>query len=367
MVKRRSTSESRRPFGEVGSILLDAALAFGVRTAVKVFAGDSDPKPRSAVQTKGVSGGVGRTDALPVGATTQPVDLKMDGAGIVFTAKRVWNEIGKDRVLSVAGGLTFFGLLALFPAITALVSIFGLFAAPQEVAVYLAGFTSILPPEAATILVDQATAISASSSANLSLAAVVALALALWSANGGTKALIEALNVAYGVEEGRSFVRLNVLSLGSTIMGIVLALFLIAGIAVLPKLLQFIWLGSVAETLLLLGRWPAIFALMIGVLALAYRFAPNRKDAVWHWISPGAVFAAGGLVIFSLVFSWYVENFSSYNETYGSLGAVVALMTWMWLSASLVLIGAELNSELDRQTVSAAKKGPVATSANASR
>ena len=300
-------------------------------------------------------------------AGTVPVDRALVGSGILFTAKRVWQEIGKDRVLSVAGGLTFFGLLALFPAITALVSVFGLFADPAQVAGYLGSLTAVLPHDAAAILTDQAKAISAAGSANLSLAAIVALALALWSANGGTKALIESLNVAYGVPEGRGFVRLNVLSLGATIGVIVFALFLIAAVALLPKLLDLVWLGAVTEKLLLLGRWPAIFLLMLGGLALAYRYGPDRKNAAWHWISPGALLAASGLVVFSLVFDWYAQNLGHYNQTYGALGAVVALMTWMWLSAALVLIGAELNSELDRQTLQAPKKGPVAAPGNASR
>lgn len=286
-----------------------------------------------------------------------PTPPRLDGSGLIFTAKRVWVEIGKDRVLSVAGGLTFFALLALFPAITALVSVFGLFADPARVAAYLGNLTAVMPPEAATILVDQAKAISAVSSADLSLAAVVALALALWSANGGTKALIGSLNVAYGVTETRSFLRLTALSLGATLCTIAAGLVVIAVVAVLPGVLSYVWLGGVAETVLLWGRWPAIFAFLLAFLALAYRFGPDREDAEWRWISPGSVLAAVGLVGFSLLFSWYTQNLGNYNETYGSLGAVVALMTWMWLSATLVLVGAELNSELDRQTAAAPTKG----------
>lgn len=296
---------------------------------------------------------------LPI-RLAQPGEPEVDGSGIVYTARRVWAEIGRDRVLSVAGGLTFFALLALFPAITALVSIFGLFADPVQVVDYLATLTSLMPQEAATILVDQARAISAASSANLSLAAIIALALALWSANGGTKALIGSLNVAYGVAEGRSFVRLTAMSLGATVCTIALGLMLIAVVAVLPTVLRYLWLGAFAETLLLWGRWPAIFGFLLVFLALAYRFAPDRVDADWRWISAGSVVAAVGLVGFSLLFSWYAQNLGNYNQTYGALGAVVALMTWMWLSATLVLVGAEVNSELDRQASAARKKGAAA-------
>ena len=336
MGRSRTTGREPQENGRFGTYLLQAAIALGVKSAVRTIA----PSPQKS-EGRGSRSGTG-DDQVADGAEQR-------GSGLWFTVKRVWAEIGNDRVLSVAGGLTFFGLLAIFPAITALVSIFGLFAEPQQVTNYLGSFTSVLPPEAATILLDQAKTISAASSANLSLAVLIALALALWSANGGTKALIEALNVAYGVVESRSFLKLNAFSLVVTILGIILALLLIAGIAVLPALLAFLGLGSFAEGFLLFARWPAIFAIMIGVLALAYRFGPDVKDAVWQWITPGALFAAIGLVIFSLAFSWYVQNLGSYNETYGSLGAVVALMTWMWLSATLVLIGAEVNSELDRQ------------------
>ena len=320
-------------------------------------------RPDDTVQPPAVAMSAG----LATAAYGLPARLRLSARGLIFTARQVWREIGKDRVLSVAGGLTFFALLALFPAITALVSFFGLFADPNRISDHLAAFTAILPPDAAKILVAQAKAISAANSANLSLTAVLALGFALWSANGGTKALIEALNVAYGVPEGRGFVRLNLISLGATFCAILFALGLIGVVAVLPKVLEFVWLGPLTETLLLFGRWPAIFLLVLGLLAVAYRWGPNRKDAPWRWITPGAVLAASGLVVFSLLFNWYVQNVSDFNQTYGSLGAAVALMTWMWMSATLVLVGAELNSELDRQTMLAEKKGPVAAPPNASR
>ncbi len=285
---------------------------------------------------------------------------RFDIPGLLFTGKRVWQEIATDRVLSVAGGLTFFALLALFPAITAIVSIFGLFADPAEVGSYLAGFTSVLPNDSATLLVDQARMISAENPANLSLAAVAGLVFALWSANGGTKALIEALNVAYGVPETRGFVRLHLISLGSTVCGILTALVLIVAVAILPAALNFVWLGGIAGPVLLISRWPAIFLVMLGLLAVIYRWGSNRRDAAWRWITPGAVLASSGLIVFSLLFSWYASNISDLNRTYGSLGAVVALMIWMWMSATVILVGAELNAELDRQTLNAEKKGPVA-------
>ena len=369
-LERRSTIDPLHPRSPrqasarraIPGVILQEAVLITAAWALRQVADALQPRFQNAeAPGVGVPPGSGGAGGL------SPPEPTPEGSGFIFTAKRVWEEIGKDRVLSVAGGLTFFCLLALFPAITALVSVFGLFADPAQVAVKLGSLTSLMPQEAATILIDQAKAISAASSANLSLAAVVALALALWSANGGTKALIEALNVAYGVTEERGFVQLNAFSLGATICAIAIVLGLIVAVAVLPQLLDVIWLGSLTENLLLLGRWPAIFAFMLGFLGLAYRFAPNRRDAAWRWITPGAVLAAIGLLVFSLLFNWYAQNLGNYNQTYGSLGAVVALMTWMWLSATLVLVGAEVNSELDRQAMSAQKKGPAAAPANASR
>lgn len=351
-----------RPSGGVGQLV---AKALVVGTALWAF-NRLIEKPQPSLVAASARGRL-QLDGPPHGGLVQPGDPKLDGAGLWFTIRRVWEETSKDRVLSVAGGLTFFGLLALFPALTALVSIFGLFADPQQVALQLGSFTSLLPHDAALILIDQAKAITQAGPVKLSWALVLALILALWSANGGTKALIEALNVAYGVAEDRSFLRMNALSLISTLGTIATGLVLIAAVALLPKFLDLIWLGAAAENLILLGRWPAIFLIMLGFLAVAYRFAPNRPDARWRWISPGAVLASTGMVAFSLVFNWYAQNLGSYNQTYGSLGAVVALMTWMWLSATLVLVGAELNSELDRQSMAANKKGPAAAPANASR
>lgn len=304
-------------------------------------------------------------DGPPHGGLVARGDANLDGAGLIFTIRRVCEEIAKDRVLSVAGGLTFFCLLALFPALSAIVSVFGLFADPQQVAQDLGSFTALLPHDAAQILMDQARAISAAGPVKLSWAVVLALVLALWSANGGTKALIAALNVAYGVAEDRKFLRRNALSLAATLGAIAAGLVLLAAVALLPRLLDLIWLGALTESLILLGRWPAIFLIMLGFLALSYHFAPNRPEARWRWVTPGAVLAAAGLVAFSLVFDGYVQNLGTFNRTYGALGAVVALMTWMWLSATLVLIGAELNAELDRQSVAANKKGPAAPSAAA--
>lgn len=257
-------------------------------------------------------------------------------------------EIDRDRVLAVAAGVTFYAILAIVPAITALISVFGLVVSPAEVPGILAPVTSLMPEEAGTLIIGQAERISGTANDTLSATALFALLIALWSANGGTKALIEALGIAYDVKETRGFVRLNLVSLGFTLAGIGLVIVLGVLVAALPFLVD--QLGPVGEALILALRWPVILALLLAVLAAIYYWGPDWPVPEWAWITPGAVVAAVGLIAASAGLGWYVSNFGSYDETYGSLAAVVVLMLWIWLSTVMVLLGAEINAELDRRT-----------------
>lgn len=266
-------------------------------------------------------------------------------------------EVDRDRVLAVSAGVTFYAILAIVPAITALISVFGLVLSPAEVPGLLAPVTSLMPAEAATLITAQAERISGTANDTLSLTALIALLIALWSANGGTKALIEALGIAYDVKETRGFVRLNLVSLGFTLAGIGLVIVLGVLVAALPFLVD--QLGPVGEDLILALRWPVILALLLAVLAAIYYWAPNRSDAEWAWITPGAVVASVGLIVASAGLGWYVGNFGRYDETYGSLAAVVVLMLWIWLSTLMVLLGAEINAELDRRSIRRGASVPV--------
>ena len=257
-------------------------------------------------------------------------------------------ETDRDRVIPVAAGVAFYALLSVVPMLTALISVFGLISSPEEVPQQLASVTGVLPAEAATLVTRQATRIAAAANGTLSLTALIALAIALWSANGGTKALIEALGIAYDVKESRGFVRLNLVALGFTLGAIVTVVVLGSAVAALPFILD--WVGGVAQIVVLLLRWPVIFALLLAVLAVLYRWAPNREDVAWVWISPGAVVAAIGIILGSVGLGWYVSNFGNFDETYGSLAAVVILMLWMWLSTVMVLVGAEVNAVLERRS-----------------
>jgi membrane protein len=264
---------------------------------------------------------------------------------------RTYEEMNKDRILAVAAGVTYFGLLALFPAITALVSLYGLFADAATINDHLNALSGFLPGGATEIVGEQVKRINQNSSGTLGFAFFSGLVIALWSANAGMKAMFDALNVAYDEDEKRGFIGLNLRSLAFTVGAMLFILLAIGAIVVIPIVLKFVGLGMVAEWIIWIARWPALL-IAIGVgLAVLYRYGPSRDEVGWTWITPGSLVAAIVWIVASMLFSWYVANFGNYNETYGSLGAVIGFMTWLWLSTTIVLVGAELNAEIEHQTV----------------
>jgi membrane protein len=263
---------------------------------------------------------------------------------------RVYAEISNDRLLAVAAGVVFYGLLALFPAITALVSSYALFADAATIGKHLAFAAALMPQGAYGIVDEQISRIASGGGGQLSLAFLLAMGLALWSANAGMKAMIDALNVIYGENEKRGFIALNLLSLAMTIGGLVLFLLAIGSVIVLP--LVFAWFGieGFGNWAIALLRWPAIMILAAFALAVLYRYGPSPREAQWRRLSAGAVAATLMWIAGSALFSLYLSNFADYNATYGSLGAGIGLMMWLWLTSIAVLIGAELNSEIEHQT-----------------
>jgi membrane protein len=270
---------------------------------------------------------------------------------------RTYEEFNKDRVMSVAAGVTYYALLALFPAIAALVSIYGLFADPGTIQDHLNTLSGVLPSGALDIIREQVTRIASQGGGTLGFGFVFGLGLSLWSSNAGMKAIFDALNIVYGEDEKRSFIKLNLLSLSFTLGAIAFILIALAGIIVLPIVLNFIGLGSGTEWLVSLARWPILLIGVIFGLSLIYRFGPSRDKAEWRWVTPGGIVAAVLWLAVSMLFSWYVANFGSYNETYGSLGAVIGFMTWIWLSTIVVLLGAEINAEMEHQTAKDTTEG----------
>ena len=263
---------------------------------------------------------------------------------------RTYGQIQEDRLLAIAAGVVFFALLALFPAVTAVVSMYGLFAKPSTIAEHLDLMSVVAPQEAVQIIGDQVSRLVAKADATLGFAFVLGLAFAIWSANAGVKAIIDALNVVYEETEKRSFFKLNLVSLAFTVGGVAAVLLAIGAVVVVPLLLDRVGLGSFTERLIEFGRWPALIVAILLGLALLYRYGPSRERAQWKWLSVGSLVATLLWIAGSALFSYYLRNYAHYDATYGSLGTVIGLMMWMWMSTIVVLFGAELNSEIEHQT-----------------
>lgn len=263
---------------------------------------------------------------------------------------RVYEEIQRDRIMAVAAGVVFYGLLAVFPALTALVSSYGLFADASTIGQHLSVLGGMMPEASFKLVEEQITRIAGNSGGKLTAGFLFGLGFALWSANAGMKAVFDALNVTYGEEEKRGFVKLNAVTLAFTFGGIVALLLALSAVVVFPLALAYVGLDEVDPAFVSLLRWPALLALVIFGLALLYRYGPSRNEPQWRWITPGSLFAAVTWVAASLGFSYYLSHFADYNATYGSLGALIGLMMWMWISTLVILTGAEINAEVEHQT-----------------
>jgi membrane protein len=262
--------------------------------------------------------------------------------------RSIREDLTERRIIAIAAGVTFYSLLAIFPAIAALVALYGLIADPATIAQHLDSLTSVVPGGAIDVMREQIGRIAAQSTRTKGLTIFVGLLVSLWSANGGVKALFDALNVVYGLEEKRSFVRLNAISLAFVVGGLAFVLVAIGTVVALPVALHHVGIEEQTKWIVSIGRWPALLVVVGAVLALVYRFGPDRHRARWRWITWGSAFAAVGWLIASLLFSWYAANFGSFNKTYGSLGAVIGFMMWIWISAIVVLMGGELDAVMER-------------------
>ena len=262
--------------------------------------------------------------------------------------KRVAHNVSANRLTTEAAAVTFYGLLAIFPALAALVSLFGLFADPKVVEGEIAGLRSILPDGAMSLLGSELHTLTSSSGKSLGLGAVIGLLTSLWTANAATKSIFGALNAAYGETEQRSFVRLTLVSLALTFSTLLFVILSLACLVALPAALAFIGLGTAAKWLLLVARWPLLLGAVVVLLSGLYALGPSRGAIRWRWLTTGSLMAALLWLVVSALFSWYVAHFGSYNRTYGSLGAVVGFMTWIWLSSTVVLVGAAFDAESER-------------------
>jgi membrane protein len=277
--------------------------------------------------------------------------------------KRVARDVSENQLMTQAAAITFYALLSFFPALAALVSIYGLIADPATIMKQVDALSGVLPGGGQELLTEELKSLTSASNGGLGWGLIVGLATSLWTSNQAMKALFGALNVVHEEHEKRSFFKLTALTLACTAGVVLFMIVALIGVVVVPAVLNFVGLGGVTEVLIKWLRWPVLLLIVGVLLAALYRYGPSRETAKWRWVSYGSAFAAILWVIVSLLFSWYVANFGNYNKTYGSLGAVVGFMTWIWISAMVILMGAELNAELEEHDFAGEGKGPGAMDA----
>jgi membrane protein len=291
---------------------------------------------------------------VPGGRAARPTEIP--AGGWVQVAKRGWREAKADQVPLLAAGVAFYAFLAIFPALIAIVSIYGLFADPSTIANQLNSLTAALPDEAAQIITDQVTALS-SRRQTLGISLILAVLIALWSASAGISNLLTAINVAYDEEEKRGFVKKRLMSLGLTLAAIVFMVIILALVAVLPPLLKAVFgTGALRWVLQILG-WLVMVVLVAAGLAILYRLGPDRDAPRMKWVSVGAVVATFLWLIASIGFSIYTSTFGNYAKTYGVFAGIVVLLFWLWLTMYAILLGAEINAESEQQTIADTTRG----------
>ena len=269
--------------------------------------------------------------------------------GLKDVVWRISGDITKDRILLTAAGVSFYLLLSLVPTLTAFVSIYGLFYDSANVLDHVDLLRGIVPPGAVEVVNNQLTRLTSENSNTLGWTLLVSLGIALWSASAGVKAMFEAMNVAYHEQEKRNFLQVALVSIMFTLCGAIAAVLVIAVVVIMPMLVKLLPGGGL-EWAVRIGSYGAMLVVLSLMIAALYRWGASREEARWRWISPGVVLAVVALGAGSVGLSWYVSNFSDNSATYGTLGAVIGLMTWLWISATVVIIGAVVNSELEHQT-----------------
>jgi membrane protein len=339
---------SRARSDHTDNLILIAATTLVILTAQRYLHQAFEPQPISPAAARGSDfarelsqHGRGRRARSP---------FSIPWAGWKDILWRTYERSNNDRLLATAAGVVFFGLLAVFPAVTALVSSYGLFTNPSTIGANLQTLALMLPEGSFQVVQDQIARVLAKGSTALGWTFLFGLALAIWSANAGVKAVIDALNVVYGEREKRSFFGLNLLSLAFTVGGIAALLLMVSAVVAFPLALDHLGLPPDSRLIVSLARWPLLFLVLLTALGILYRFGPSRRAAQWEWLPIGTLAAALLWIAGSSALSWYLSNFGNYSATYGSLGAAIGLMMWMWMSAIVVLFGAELNSEIEHQT-----------------
>ncbi|WP_037324704.1 YihY/virulence factor BrkB family protein [Salinimicrobium terrae] len=285
-------------------------------------------------------------DYLPPKKFDKPSEISSSGWKKI--ALRVKDEIGENNVSIVSAGVAFYAFLAVFPAIGALVSIYGLAMDPESIQQQLDNISSVMPDQALEILEKQLEDIVSTSGSALGWSMALGILFSLWSANKGTKSLFTGVDIAYGTNDDRGFIKQNALTLLFTLAAVILVIISMGVIVIFPAIVEHLGLPSGIETLISYGRWLILAAIVIFFLAAIYKYAPAKESSKFKWVLPGALLATVLWLIASWGFSFYVKNFGSYGEVYGSISAVVVMLLWLFLTSFIILLGAELNSEIEK-------------------
>lgn len=357
---RDETPRRRRPARALAWLLAGLGLAFW---ALRIVAPRQDaPASGAAFRRVGRSGRTGRTDEATIRAPGRGRDAecpsRIPARGWRDILLRVKGRLFEDNISIVAAGVAFYALTSIPPGLGALISIYGLAFDPATVQSQVESLRYLLPGEALGIVSGQLEALVKTAPASLGLSLVISLGLALWSTRAGMATLMTALNVAYEEDEKRGFFRFVLMSLALTACALLFGVVAIALIAVLPATIDLLPLGGASKMICAVIRWPVLALIVMAGLAALYRFAPSRDRPRWRWVSWGAAGATALWIAASALFSLYVGSFGAYDRTYGSLGAIIVLLMWLYISAYIVLAGAELNAEMEHQTARDSTVGP---------
>jgi len=342
-------SKAKLPVQALPWIAVVAMAALWPKRAKKTSHGGlSEPRAMSPVEFEAAEPGRGRSAKFPW--NIPPLGWK----DILW---RTYREMGRDRLSALAGGVTFYVLLAAFPAVAAFVSLYGLFSDLASVERQLQQMSTVFPRDAVSLIGQQMVRVATQRQATLSVAFIASMAVSIWSANAGMKALVDGINIAYDETEKRDYVKRTFLTYSATLAALI---FLVIATAVMVSAPVYLAARGVQSVDIWWGplRWIAVFVIAAAAFTLLYRYAPSRRHARWRWVAPGAAAAALLWLLSSLGFSWYVNNFTHFGVTYGSLGAMVGFMLWVWFSIMVVLTGAELNAEIEHQTACDTTRGP---------
>ncbi|GEK53838.1 YihY/virulence factor BrkB family protein [Pseudoalteromonas espejiana] len=286
----------------------------------------------------------------------QPVHIPIVGWWDI--TKRIFKQMSQDNLSLVAAGVAFYALLAIFPAIAAMVSVYAYFSSPTDISEHLSKIVTLLPQSTSDLILSQVSSLAQTSNASLSLSAIGTLILTIWSSSKGSQALITACNISYHEYEKRSFFHAQLVRFLFSVGAILVAIFALLIIGILPIVLNLVGLKESIDLLIKLISWPLLAFMFNFALVLLYRYAPHRKPAKWRWITLGSCIATVLWILASIGFSFYVSHFASYNETYGSLGGVVIMLMWLYISAYIITLGAVINASTEQQTAKDSTTGP---------